>query len=165
MKNIFIFDVESTSLHGTGFAVGAIVSTPNGDVIDQFELLSLEGAQKASTWVKENVLPALSEIENCTTDLQLRNRFFNFYMKYKETCEIWGDCIFPVETNFLAAVVADSSETREWSMPYPLKDISTLVDINIDRTAKYETETGRKLKKHNPTDDCVASLYCLLWKS
>ena len=44
-------------------------------------------------------------------------------------------------------------------MPYPLKDISTIVDIDIDRAI----ESGMtELRKHNPLDDARASVYFLL---
>jgi len=43
MKNIFIFDVESTSLYSTGFAVGLVVySREDKKIIDKFELKSRE---------------------------------------------------------------------------------------------------------------------------
>jgi glycine betaine/proline transport system permease protein len=57
MDNILLFDVESTSLHGTGFAVGAIVVNKGGSEIDRFELLSKEGALKVGDWatlIREN---------------------------------------------------------------------------------------------------------------
>lgn len=41
--NILVFDVESTNLHGSGFAVGAIVVNRGGTEVDRFELLSKEG--------------------------------------------------------------------------------------------------------------------------
>ena len=131
-------------------------------IIDSFELLSLEGKEKAGEWVKGNVIPNLSDMPTCKTDLELRNRFFDFYMKYKENCNVYSDVNYPVETNFLAAVVADDIETREWSMPYPLFDISMTVDVSINRCEKYKKETGLKLRKHNPTDDSIASLHCFL---
>ena len=55
-KNILLFDVESTTLHGTGFAVGAIVVNRKGEEIDRFELLSQEGAKKANDWVYQKDL-------------------------------------------------------------------------------------------------------------
>lgn len=159
MKNIFLFDVESTSLHGTGFAVGAVVVNKDGTEIDRFELLSKEGAEKVGDWVKENVLPSLSEMPTCETDKELREAFFSFYIKHKETSEIWSDVNFPVETNFLHAIVNDAPNEREWSMPYPLKDASTIIDINIDRCAECGLSN---LRKHNPLDDSRASVYLLL---
>lgn len=158
MKNILLFDVESTSLHGTGFAVGALVADASGTIIEKFELLSKEGAGKVGEWVKENVLPNLSDMPTCDTDEELRTAFYEFYMKHKENSEIWSDCNFPVETNFLSAIVNDDISAREWNMPYPLKDVSTLVSVDIDRCEKYPSE----LRKHNPLDDSIASLYCLI---
>ena len=161
-KNFFVFDCESTSLHGSTFAVGCIVSDPKGNEIDRFELLSLEGKENAGDWMKENVMPNLSDMPTCKTDLELRNRFFDFYLKHKESCNIYSDVNYPVETNFLAEVVKDDFKNREWSMPYPLFDIAMSVDIEIDRCEKYTNETGKELRKHNPIDDSIASLYCFL---
>lgn len=162
MKNLFVFDCESTSLHGTTFAVGCIVSDKKGNEIDRFEILSLEGMEKAGDWVKKNVLPNLADMPTCKKDVELRRKFFNFYMKHKATCDIFSDVNYPVETNFLAAVVNDDLLSREWEMPYPLHDIAMSVDIDIDRCDRYEKETGKKLRKHNPTDDSIASVYCFL---
>ena len=159
MDNILLFDVESTSLHGTGFAVGAIVVNKDGSEIDRFELLSKESAGKARDWVKDNVLPNLSDMPTCETDKDLRTAFFDFYTKHKATAEIWSDVNFPVETNFLSAIVNDNLAEREWSMPYPLKDASTIVDVSIDRCAECGIDG---LRKHNPLDDSRASVYFLL---
>lgn len=158
-KNILLFDVESTSLHGTGFAVGAIVVNRDGTELDRFELLSKEGAEKANDWVKQNVIPNLSDMPTCETDKELRDAFFNFYLKHKETAEVWSDVNFPVETNFLHAIVNDAPTEREWLMPYPLFDASTLVDVSIDRCAECGIDG---LRKHNPLDDSRASVYFLL---
>lgn len=160
MKNLLVFDCESTSLHGSTFAVGAIVSDEKGNEIDRFEILSQEGKNRAGEWVQKNVMPSLLDMPVCMSDLELRNRFFEFYMKHKDSCDIYSDVNYPVETNFLAAVVADDLESREWLMPYPLYDIAMSVDIDIDRCEKYQKETGKSLRKHNPTDDSIASLYC-----
>ena len=157
--NILVFDVESTNLHGSGFAVGAIVVNRVGTEVDRFELLSKEGKALANDWVKSNVIPHLQDMAWCNTDRELRDAFYEFYMKHKDNAEIWSDCNFPVETNFLSEIVKDDFESRQWNMPYPLKDISTIVDIDLDRVK----ECGIKdLRKHNPLDDARASVYFLL---
>ena len=115
-KNLLIFDVEATSLHGTAFAVGSIVIDRNGNEIDKLELLSKQGKEKANDWVKKNVLPNLEEMPTCDTDRQLRELFYSFYCKHKETAEIWSDCNFPVETNFLTQVANDDLQTREFNI-------------------------------------------------
>jgi len=40
MKNLFVFDVEATSLHGVGFAFGAVVIDTKCNILDRIELLS-----------------------------------------------------------------------------------------------------------------------------
>ncbi len=161
-KNIFIFDVEAVDLHGEGFAVGAIVFGMHGQIIDKFELLSTEIANKSSEWVSKNILPHLNNMPKCETGLQLRNEFFEFYLKHKDTCLIWSDCNFPVETNFLSVVVNDDIENRQWLMPYPLYDVSNFVNINIDRSEEYKKERNDdSIRKHHPVDDCLCSYYCL----
>ncbi len=158
-ENILVFDVESTSLFGSGFAFGVVVYNRGGSEVDRLELKSKEGQELANDWVKQNVIPHLEDMPSCETDRELRDAFYNFYMKHKETAEIWSDCNFPVETNFLNDVVKDDIEGRQWNMPYPLKDISTVVDININRTEECGI-VG--LRKHNPLDDAKASAYFLL---
>jgi hypothetical protein len=161
IMNHFVFDVESTSLYGTGFAVGAVVVDQEGNEIDRFELLSKEGAEKANSWVKRNVIPNIHDMPTCENDEVLRFKFYKFYMKHKDTdtCEFWSDCNYPVETNFLNAIVSDDVESKQWDMPYPLKDISTLIDINIDRA---EACGIQGLRKHHPLDDARASAALLI---
>ena len=162
MKNIFIFDVEATDLYGVGFCVAAIVATQKGEIIDQFCLMSIESISECCDFVKTKVYPALKDIPCCDTNKELREKFFNFYMKYKE-CQIWSDVNFPVETKFLHDVVLDDTENRMWNMPYPLLDMSTIVNVNIDRHNEYKRDNpDKKLMMHNPLDDCKASLHCLL---
>lgn len=159
-KNLFVFDVESTSLHGTAFAVGAVVYSPKGELLDSFELLSIEESTQANDWVKENVIPHLQGMPICAYGFTLREEFYQFYMKHKDTCNVWVDCGFPVETNFLSQIVKDKPEEREWTMPYPLRDISTMINIEIDRN---ELSRLPNLRKHNPLDDAKASATALFY--
>lgn len=173
MKNIFMFDVENVNgLYGEGFAVGAIVSDLKGNIIDTFELKSLEIESKnRNKWVADNVIPYLKEMKFVKSGLDFRNKFYEFYLKYKEDSYIFSDCNYPVETKFLNDVVNDNKEEREWKMPYPLYDVCNFVKVNIDRTEKYNKDNSgyilqdvatRKLRVHNPFDDSKASLYCLV---
>ena len=159
--------MESTSLYGTEFSVGAVVieiyERKYGKAIEikeKFILKSLEGERNATDWVKENVVPYLKDIESVETDRELRDRFWDFYNKHKD-CEIWADVCYPVETNFLTQVCKDDLANREFSMPYPLRDISSILPVDIDRI-EYSGLTD--LKKHNPLDDSLASAYSLINK-
>ena len=157
-NNTLVFDVESTALHGEGFAVGAAVFDGNSNEIDNFELLSIEGATNANDWVRKNVLPNCSLMPTCDTNRQLREKFYEWLMKHAETCVVYSDVNFPVETNFLSTIVSDSPVEREYKMPYPLLDISAWVDIDIDRM--QFAKTG--YKKHNPMDDARCSYFAML---
>ncbi len=161
-KNILVFDVESTNLHGSGFAVGAIVTDPHGTILDRFELLSTDGAQNTNEWVTINVLPHLKDMPRVKTIKELCTKFYEFYMKHKDSCDIWADCAYPVETNFLEKAYSYAPYEREFNMPFPLKDISNFIDIDLDRAEKYKKDTGGNTRKHHPVDDCMCSLHCLI---
>jgi len=162
MANLLVFDCESIGLWGETFAVGAVVvDKGTGKVLDKFELLNenLLSAAAENKWVNEHVLPHLTDLKRCQSARALRDGFFHFFQKHKQTSEIWVDVGFPVETNFLATVVNDDLENRFWEMPYPLRDVSNFIDINIDRI----TSAGLSgLRKHHPTDDALASATCYL---
>ncbi len=157
-KKILVFDVESISLFGEAFAVGAVIGDLNGNISDFFSLKAIKPQKKANEWVKANVLPNISQLPSCNTTIELRTAFYEWYMKFKDICTIWSDVNFPVETNFLSAIVKDDPETRQFNMPYPLYDISNFIDIRIDR---IESCKMKILLKHNPLDDSMASYYCL----
>ena len=159
-ENILVFDVESTDLHGKGFAVGAIVlNAKTGEEVDSFMLKSFEAEKESCEWVKKNVLPWLKDMPAVPTDRELRDRFWKFYTEHKDTCDIWADVAYPVETNFLEEVYRDDPENRAFAMPYPLLDISSHVDVSIDRV-KFSQLMG--LEKHNPFHDARASAFSLL---
>ena len=158
-KNILLFDVEAISLHGGAFAVGAIVADENDEIIDKFSLKSLEGERNVGDWVKQNVLPSLTDMPTCKTNLDLGNKFYNWYLKHMDNCEIWSDVNYPVETNFLSALVSNDPIAREWKMPYPFYDVADFVDVNVDR-AQASGIPG--LRKHHPMDDAIASFHCLI---
>lgn len=159
-KNIFIFDIESNSLMGSAIAYAAIVfDIKNNKILDSSVMFAQIEAQNAGEWVKNNVIPSLEALPKCNTGLELRTSFWNFYNKWKNDCEIWGDCVFPVETNFLTAVANDDIQNREFAMPYPLKDLANFLPTEINR---IEYSGLKNLTPHNPYDDCLASINCLL---
>ena len=159
-SNLFVFDCESTSLHGTTFAAAALVlDRATRQILDRFELLAEEGIPLCSEWVRENVLPHLTEMPACQTLKELRDRFYTFYIKHKESCDIFSDVNFPVETNFLSTIVADDPEKRQWEMPYPLYDIVNYVPLEVERISACGLPN---LRKHHPLDDALASAICYL---
>jgi hypothetical protein len=158
----FIFDVESDGLYGEGFAFGCIVVKDN-EIIEKFSVISKTEIKEK--WVIDNVLPNLEDKDfdkTVETNKELRNEFYKYYCKTKEkykAIEFYSDCNFPVETNFLADIARDDLNNRAFNMPFPLIDIATSKNIDINRKENYEKETGKRLREHNPVDDCIASAY------
>ena len=159
-QQIFVFDVENTSLIGIGFAFGAVViDKQTSKIIDEIELFSLENINKVSDWVRQNVLPELSDMPTCKTDFELRTAFWNFYRKWKDKAQIWADCAFPVETQFLTDIAKDDIVNREFQMPFPLYDVANFIDVSVDR---IKFSGLKKLKPHNPKHDSLASAICII---
>ncbi len=74
--------------------------------------------------------------------------------------EIWGDVIFPVETNFFAACVADGAGNRDWSAPCPLLDVASVLAANgfdAFNLSRFDAAGLDKRRQHHPTADNVAS--------
>lgn len=178
----FFFDVESQSLHGEGFAFGYVVITKHENsnelvILEKGECYSIEGAKGATDWVQEHIIPSLSYLtpylqrditvlkksslpyEVVVTTKELRDRFFGIYKKWKDqNAEFWTDVNFPVESNFLSAIVKDANGTRDWEMPYALLDVASFLDVKVNRNEYSELKS---LRKHNPLDDILASAYSL----
>lgn len=161
-SKIFMFDVESTSLYGVGFAVGVVVwDKVSRQVVDTFELKSVDKSNEVlyCDFVKEQVLPALGDMPTCETNKELRDAFYEFYMKHRSDADIVSDVNYPVETKFLMDVVKDDESARMWNMPYPLYDISNDIDVSVDRVLSSGLQG---LRVHNPLDDARASLMTYL---
>lgn len=182
----FFFDVEAQDLQKEGFAFGYVVVSVNESnefkVLEQGEYYSIIGAQGAGSWVKHYVIPSLTMLnpylpyingnmpkemldrkafpeQVVLTIKELRDKFYEIYMKWKkEGAEFWSDVNYPVETNFLHALILDGNGARDWEMPYPLRDLSAFVAVEVDRN-EYSGLPG--LRKHNPLDDSLASAYAL----
>lgn len=179
----FIFDVEARNLHDIGFAFGYVVVDVKSDgsapvILEEGECYSIEGAQQVDQWVKDNVIPSLDLLKDymtqdistidasqlptqlVLTDREMRDRFFTIYSKWNNLkAEIWSDVNFPVETDFLSAVVRDDLDNRRFKMPYPLRDISTIIGTDLDRAEYCQL---KNLRNHNPLDDSKASAFSLI---
>ena len=160
-KIILMVDVESDGLHGDAFAVGAVLAklSPEGvEVIDTFGGMA-ELDAVSNEWVRANVLPALesSPLQLYPNRKAMRDSFWSFYKKAKEAgAEVWGDCIWPVESNFFHRLIADGEGSRDWDGPYPFHDLATLLPVDVSRA-----EFSGVVYDHNPVNDALASVHCL----
>lgn len=161
MPKILCFDVESSGLHGEGFAVGAVLLDEDGAEVDTFVgRAPIDGP--VDGWVAKNVLPAMAGMpENCANARELRAAFFEWFVARKEGVIVIADCGWPVEARFLAACVDDAPALRGWDGPYPLHDVATLLlAAGMAPTGTYLPDPAPPGQKHHPLYDarCSAQL-------
>ena len=162
-KNIFSLDCETDGLYGKCFAVGVFVLSPEGLIIDKFSGIS-QIEEVTNDWVKENELPELGGLKIFSTRKQMRNSFWEFWMKHKESCICISDIGTPVESGFFKQCVLDDLENHQWDAPYPLHEVATLlfakgIDPDINRI-EYSGINTEAIKQHNPADDALVSGLC-----
>lgn len=155
----FVFDVESIGLHGEGFAVGWTVQQ-NGREID-FGISACEpemakGYVANLEWVKKNC-PKIDILAH-SRPVQVRDEFWSQWEKWKAKGAIMAaDCAWPVEAHFLIECVHDDYSKREWSGPYPLIDIGSVLFANgVDPLTKFSREEN-ELPEHDPLADARQS--------
>lgn len=158
----FSFDAETDGLYGEVFAIAAVVIDEGGVVEDQFCMKCVKPGVR-DAWTAENCLPYLSDIPDCESRAELRARFWDFYLRYREQCVIVADIPCPVEAGLLRACVEEDLPERAFLGPYPLIDVASAlfargIDPDIDRMAFAE----QKGRRHHPLDDAVASALCLI---
>ena len=196
-KKIMSIDAETDGLWGNPFAIAAIVYEKNepeyfGGVnctyedyvkygnsdgslfgeyyVSQKIILCLPDTVVKDEWVKENVLPTLSDVTVTHTnyDKMLRD-FATFYLKNKERCEIICHMGHIVEA-FLFREMHRIGAIGDWDAPYPLFDVSgNLQAAGFDPTSVdlFIKENGLKVSNsttNNPLYDCevAAKAYLLL---
>ena len=158
----FSFDAETDGLYGEPFAVAAVVMDEEGRILDRFcEKCEEPGVRDA--WTRENCLPWLADIPKCESRAALRERFWQFYRKHRESCVIVADVPYPVEAGLLRSCVETDPGERRGEGPFPLIDVaSVLFARGIDPLADRFEYSGWTGKQHHPMDDAVASCLCLI---
>lgn len=158
---VFIFDVESIGLYGDPFAVAGGVFV-NGEAIDRTLFCfscsreTAKGYEDDREWVDVNV-PDLP-----ITDYNpywMRESFWRQLTLLKKEFalkDIAGECIFPVETNFLASCIKQNTRERKWSGAYPFHEIASFMTAaGMDPMDTYPRLEGEEI--HNPLGDIKLS--------
>jgi hypothetical protein len=159
--NIFSFDTETDGLYGPVWAIGAVVLNEEvGEEIARFEgQVEYTGENQ---WVWDSVVPYV-DLPKFESARALRDAFWAFWMSHREEgCVCIADFGSPVESGLFRACVEDDLEARQWSGPYPLHEVGTMllaagIDPDVDRIV-LSGLTG--LKKHDPVADALASAVC-----
>lgn len=159
-NHYFVFDVESIGLHGEGFAVAGGVYGSEGSARWEFCFAcptdEAAGLNLDRQWVKNNI--PLLELTHRNT-LQVRLAFWNEWERARKTYPniiMAGECIWPVEANFLSLCIQDDAARLETS-PYPCHDISSIMlAAGLDPMKTYDRTESEK-PVHNPLADARQS--------
>lgn len=172
MTKRIIFDVESVGLHGEGFAVGWVVLNDAGQTESQGHVYcdprkAVRGVPGDREWVEDHVVPGLEAFhitEVVDTPFQVREAFWKAYQAHKEEgpVELWADCPWPVEANFLTETIDFKRVERNWQGPYPLLDVGVMLRAaGIDPMATFP-RLDHELPVHNALADARQSARLLL---
>lgn len=186
--HILSLDCESNGLHGTIFAIGAVLIDTDDpeklyNPIDQWggkvDLRFYEDREEYDPWVVDNVLPHLDDLALFDNRLDMRNEFWEWYVKHNtNNLATWPTIVLadfgvPVEARLFRELIQDDPAQREWKGPYPLHDLGTMllmVGANPDTVnrrswwwdmPRFDLKLIEEpLRQHNPVDDALAAARC-----
>ncbi len=144
---LVVLDVECVGLHGPAYAFGAVVIVEGQIVERRLEWCRPEAAcsghaganLEGLVWANARVVPQLVMVTDAPTvasPAQVRGRFWSVWRAAERGGLLAGDCVWPVESGFLAACIADDPGGRWWAGPYPMLDIATLRFAGLVAEAK-----------------------------
>jgi hypothetical protein len=144
MKKIFSFDAETDGLWGQAFAIGALVYDENGAEITRF-VGRLPDTEVTDSWVKENVLPKITDIPVTHGDYgALLVSFAEFYKANKQDADIIVHMGYIIEARILRDL-HDRGLIGDWDGPYPLYDVSG----NLQAAGADPTSVDKFAAEHN----------------
>ena len=154
--NRFYVDAETDGLYGRFLSVAALVTDGNGRELDRFyTALRIDCSDVRSEWVKRNVLPHLSHaLSFVSTEEELLDRFWEFWMKHREESDCIANVPYPVETRLFTACVKKDVTAREFLGPFPLYDLCTLLATRgYGADPDVAALSGLGLTPHDAMDD------------
>ena len=159
-----VFDVESVGLHGEGFAVGYVVvdkhGFEHGSGLFCCHPADAEGEPDDRKWVYQHV-PRM--LPTHITPEQVRDAFWNEWQLWKERGAVLvADCAWPVEARFLARCVDDVPEFRDWSGPYPLHELASVLLARGRDPLQNHERLECELPAHHPLNDARQSARLLV---
>ena len=163
--NRFFVDAETDGLYGDFLSVAVLVTDDCGEETDRF-YAAVEAPEVRSAWVRENVLPSLTNAEELVPNEQaLLERFWRFWLKHREQAVCIADVACPVEARLFAKCVEAELPQREFLGPFPIYDLATLLAARgIDFDTDRRRLSGLDLRQHDAMDDVrmMAAIWNLL---
>lgn len=159
----FVFDVESIGLHGQAFAVAGGVYDRDGNTLHEFAFHchpdNADGELSDRDWIMANVSQSTASVGKIEPR-GVRNAFWREWIDAKEKwpgITMAVECGWPVEARFLNACIDDDRGERNWSGPYPMHEIaSVMLAAGMDPMATYE-RLPNELPAHEPLSDARQS--------
>lgn len=159
----FVFDVESIGIHGQAFAVAGGVYDRDGNALHEFSYhcssVLADGESDDREWVAANVTVS-DHSTGCISLIELRNNFWSEWLNAKQKwpeITMAVECGWPVEARFLNTCIDDDRGKRNWSGPYPMHEIaSIMLAAGMDPMASYE-RLPSELPAHEPLADARQS--------
>lgn len=165
-KKVFSFDAETNGLWGDAFAISAAVYE-NGLMVKSFTAY-LGDAGVTDEWVRENVLPKLSDLEVTHKSYEeMLAAFAEFYLANKADSDIIAHMGIPVESKVLNDMHR-LGYIGDWDGPFPMHDVCTaLAMAGEDATSvdgyneKFSLLDGHDetagIATHHPLYDSIAA--------
>lgn len=143
-NKLFSFDAETNGLWGQAFAIGALVYDENGAEIGRF-VGRLPDTEVTDGWVRENVLPKITDIPvtHQSYDALLAD-FAAFYKANKDGADVVVHMGYIVEARILRDL-HDKGLIGDWDGPYPLYDVSG----NLQAAGADPTSVDKFAAEHN----------------
>lgn len=171
---VFSFDIESVGLRGPGFCVGyavwdngveeasGLLGTEVGYVtgLNRWRPSGVATEKPCFTdedqrWISRNVVPHLPVLGR--TDLvEVRAQFWDLWTMYRRRGAVMlVNTPFPVESNFLAACVADDPSRLVIGTPLPIIDLKSLILASgkLGETEEWWPVLPNEKPEHNPVCD------------
>jgi len=157
-------DVESNGLWGKPFAIGVAVYDLNGNLLEK-KIWKSPIKEKINEWVKDNVLPALSNVKDThQTYEDMMRDFSKWWLDNKEDSQILWHMGHIVEV-FLFRELYNLGFIGEFDAPYTpfeLAEILRLKGYEPDLVDEYIKAKDISLpyiegSTHNPLYDAIAA--------
>jgi hypothetical protein len=152
----FVCDVKSIGLHGEAFAAGWVVTSRDGEMLDENRLACDPGMCKGTDVDRREVAaeyPALTV--NCSTPRVLRDDFWAAWRSWRMRRAVMvADFPWPVEANFLAACVQDDPKNRNFGGPIPFIDLASMRIVKgLDMIAAFADRREDETPRRDPLAD------------
>jgi hypothetical protein len=157
---ILSFDLEANNLHGTPFAIGAVILDGHDTVHGSFTArCPITG--EMDPWVKVNVLPSIKSMAETHGSYEdMREAFWRWYVSVEQTVDyILVSNGYPVEYRFLIDCQEANLEERYWQHPFPILDLTSILVAKGQDSEGYISQVRKKVRKdehfasHHPFDD------------